>query len=230
MANFVVTLTTKGREFEAQQLLYGYGFKVNFFVLGGGGHDPQNAQNALPIRPDVTSLPGQFFGPEPIDTADLVNTTCPRFVCIAQPGEAVGQISNIGLIGTVTYVPGAGFAVLPSDIDAIAGTITHANHGLTNGTTLQFGTTGTLPSGLSAGTTYYVTAATTNTFKVALTADTNAAAVVLGSQGAGLHSVLYGIIPGAPTVGSQFLYAISNFPARTKLASSRETFTVSIKT
>jgi hypothetical protein len=228
MANFVVTLTTQGREFEAQQLLYGYGFMVNFFVLGAGGHDPQNPQNALPIRPDVTSLPGQFFGPQPIDSASLLNTTCPQFVCIAQPGDAVGIISNIGLIGTVMYVPGASFSFLPGDVDTTLHTITHPNHGLTDGMSVLFNSTGVLPLGLSANTTYYIVSATATTFKVSLML--SGPEVAITSQGTGLHSITYGIVPGAPVVGTQFLYALSNFPARTKLASSRETFTITIRT
>jgi hypothetical protein len=145
MADFVVSLTRRGREIEAQQLLYGYGYKIEYFVLGAGGHDPGNPMLALPLNTDVTELPAQFFGPEPVDVAELVNATCPRFTCIVQPGEAVGGISNIGLIGTIVYVPS-------------------------------------------------------------------------------------GSPPGAPTVGDTFLHSISNFPLRYKLSSSRETFTVSIKT
>ncbi len=105
MADFVVSLTKRGRELEAQQLLYGYGFRIDYFVLGAGGHDPGTPTIALPLNTDVTALPGQFFGPEPIDFKDLVMPTCPRFTCIAQPGEAVGGISNLGLIATLLSVP-----------------------------------------------------------------------------------------------------------------------------
>jgi hypothetical protein len=34
----------------------------------------------------------------------------------------------------------------------------------------------------------------------------------------------------APEVGDQFLYALTNFPLRFKVSSSRETYTVTIKT
>jgi hypothetical protein len=105
MSDFVVSLTTRGRQVEAQQLLYGYGFRIDYFVLGAGGHDPGNPGIALPLDTDVSSLPGQFFGPEPVDARDLVTATCPRFTCVAQPGEAVGGISNIGLVATILSVP-----------------------------------------------------------------------------------------------------------------------------
>ena len=145
MADFVVSLTKKGRELEAQQLLYGYGFRIDYFVLGAGGHDPGNPTVALPLNTDVLELQGQFFGPEPIDIKELVTATCPRFTCVVQAGEAVGGISDLGLIATVLSVPTG------SPVDA-------------------------------------------------------------------------------PTVGSTFLYALTNFPLRYKVSASRETFSVSIKT
>ena len=50
-------------------------------------------------------MPGQFFGPEPIDIKELLTPTCPRFICIAQSGEAVGGISNLGLVASIQSVP-----------------------------------------------------------------------------------------------------------------------------
>jgi len=122
MADFVVSLTKKGRELEAQQLLYGYGFRLDYFVFGAGGHDLGNPLQALPLNTDVTELPGQFFGPEPIDTKELLTATCPRFVCIAQAGEAVGGISNLGLIATVTSVPSGS----PVDAPTVGSTFLYA--------------------------------------------------------------------------------------------------------
>lgn len=122
MADFVVSLTKKGRELEAQQLLYGYGFRIDYFVLGAGGHDPGNPTIALPLDTDVIELPGQFFGPEPIDVKELVTSTCPRFTCIVQPGEAVGGISNLGLHATVLSVP----AGSPIDAPTVGSTFLYA--------------------------------------------------------------------------------------------------------
>lgn len=122
MADFVVSLTTKGREMEAQQLLYGYGFSIDFFELGAGGHDPGNPTLALPLDTDVLELPGQFFGPEPIDERELVTPTCPRFTCVVQAGEGVGGISNLGLVATVLSVP----AGSPTTAPAVGSTFLYA--------------------------------------------------------------------------------------------------------
>lgn len=47
--------------------------------------------------------------------------------------------------------------------------VTWNAHGLPNGSTLTLSTTGALPTGLTAGTTYYVVNAATNTFQLAAT-------------------------------------------------------------
>jgi len=122
MADFVVTITDQGRAFEAQQLIYGYGFEIQFYVLGAGGADPGNPTLALPLNLSVTSLPGQFFGPQPIDQSRLLNPTCCQFICIAQPGQAVGPISNLGLVATVLSVP----AGSPVDAPVLGSTFLYA--------------------------------------------------------------------------------------------------------
>jgi len=316
VADIVVSLTKKGREMEAQSLLYGYGFRIDFFVVGSGGHDPGNPTLALPLDTDVVDLPGQFFGPEPIDEKVLVTSTCPRWTCILQPGEAVGQISNFGLTATVVYVPasslllnpdvftpgtsnkdfspsdvstgadlititGHGFSdgeqvvfsssnILPTGLSntveyfvvgstinnfqvsltngglpvdiTTAGVGTHTvrlasddliivpGHGLITGNTVNFITTDTLPSGIISGQSYFVINATPSTFKISQTL--NGPPLDFFSQGTGVHTLtnLSSLPSGAPEVGSTFLYAITNFPARSKLASMRETYTVTLQT
>ena len=104
MADFIVSLTTGGRRFEAQSILFGYGAKVTHFAVGSGGHDPGTGL-PLPLNTDTDTLPGQFFGPEVVDEGILLTPTCPQWTCILQPGESVGGISDLGLYASVTYVP-----------------------------------------------------------------------------------------------------------------------------
>ncbi len=52
---------------------------------------------------------------------------------------------------------------------ATPGVVSWNAHGLSNGDPVKFSTTGALPTGLTAGTTYYVTGATANSFSVAAT-------------------------------------------------------------
>jgi hypothetical protein len=59
-----------------------------------------------------------------------------------------------------------------TDVDAATETITATAHGLTNGTRVTVAAaTGALPTGLAASTSYYIKAATTNTFQLSLTPD-----------------------------------------------------------
>lgn len=52
---------------------------------------------------------------------------------------------------------------------ASPGVVTQTNHGLSNGTPFTWSTSGTLPTGITAGDTYYVINATTNTFQFSAT-------------------------------------------------------------
>lgn len=86
---------------------------------------------------------------------------------------------------------------------------TLANHGLNAGEAVSFTTTGALPTGLTAGTTYYASAAslTANTFEVSDTpahalAGTNMIATT-GAQ-SGTHSAVYG--------GGAYDYSIETIP------------------
>lgn len=82
--------------------------------------------------------------------------------------------------GTIT-----GGSPLANTCTADAGTdfITSVGHGMTNGTPVWFLSTGTVPGGLVAGTTYYVVNKTVDTFQVALTA--GGSAIDLTSAGSG---------------------------------------------
>lgn len=71
---------------------------------------------------------------------------------------------------------------------ATPGVVTWAGHGLPNGTPVTFSTTGALPTGLTAGTTYYVVSASTDTFSVAATP--GGSAIATSSAGTGTHTAV----------------------------------------
>jgi len=229
VADFLLSLTDQARQIEAQQLLYGIGIRVDFFEVGDGGHDPGNPTVALPLDLGVTALPGSFFGPEPLDKAELLTPTCPRWTAILQEGEAVGGLSDLGLFATVLSVPGATFIVEPADVDDGTDIFTFLNHGLIDGTSVALTNSGgALPDPLLSGTTYFIVSATANTFQLATTLA--GSPIDLLDTGVGIHVFTYGSVSGVPLAGSTFLYAITHFPLRTKLSSSVETFTITIKT
>lgn len=67
---------------------------------------------------------------------------------------------------------------------AAPGVVTWANHGLPDGTKVVFTTTGTLPTGITASTTYYVVNAASGTFQIAATKG-GTAITTTGSAGTG---------------------------------------------
>jgi Putative phage tail protein len=71
-------------------------------------------------------------------------------------------------IDATTLLSGSRSATVTISI-ASPGVVTWTAHGLSNGNAIVFATTGALPTGLTAGTVYYVVAASANTFEVALT-------------------------------------------------------------
>lgn len=73
---------------------------------------------------------------------------------------------------------------------ASPGVVTWNSHGLSNGNLVAFLTTGALPTGLTAGTWYYVVNATANTFEVSATSG-GSAINTSGSQ-SGTHTAYAG--------------------------------------
>lgn len=76
-------------------------------------------------------------------------------------GAAVSRATYAGLLAALTSTSTVTITI------ASPGVVTWANHGLSNAWPIRFSTTGALPTGLSAGVTYYIVSATTNTFQVA---------------------------------------------------------------
>lgn len=73
---------------------------------------------------------------------------------------------------------------------AAPGVVTWAGHGLQTGYQLQLTTTGALPTGLSASTTYYVIAVDANTFRLATSLANAAAGTAIATSGSqsGTHT------------------------------------------
>ena len=127
--------------------------------------------------------------PIAITPAMLTSTTC------AEPSEgeaawsaATAYKGGDRVISTSTHRAYESISSKAAGVTLATGTglVTWTNHGLVANTPITFATTGALPSGLTAGTTYYVLADTANTFKVA-TASGGSPIAFSGSQ-SGVHT------------------------------------------
>ena len=77
-------------------------FIIEEFEIGEGGHDPEDLTQAL--RPDVsvTDLPLKTFGPKAITSSNKPTDFIAEYVLDLTANEAVGIISNIGLIARIS--------------------------------------------------------------------------------------------------------------------------------
>lgn len=93
---------------------------------------------------------------------------------------------------------------------ATPGVVSWASHGLENGTAVVFSTTGALPTGITAGTTYYIINKAAGTFQLCATKSGTTAIDTTGSQ-SGVHTCTTqptpttdyatGLVMGAPIGG-----------------------------
>lgn len=101
----VASITDTARAKFAEMLAVGRAFTITDFVVGSGGHDPGDPAVALTPDPTVTSLPSQTFGPKNITSKSLISPFCVEYICDVDYTEAVGAVSNVGLIAKFTYSP-----------------------------------------------------------------------------------------------------------------------------
>lgn len=118
--------------------------------------------------------------PLEITNARLTSTT----VAEPSPGEATFNIATAYAAGEKVIVGSPTSAVTISV--ASPGVVTWANHGLSDGTPVVLTTTGALPTGLTAGTRYFVVSSASGTFQVSATK--GGAPVVTTGAGSGTHT------------------------------------------
>jgi hypothetical protein len=133
--------------------------------------------------------------------ADLVikrNDLSPALTLIAR--DAVGPVDlegatavfhMVNVFNGVAKIP-AGVATIEANIDFTASgvTLTANNHGLNNGESVTLKSTGTLPTGLSVQTEYFVVNAQTNTLQLAIVED--GTPITTTGAGTGTHTLLHG--------------------------------------
>jgi microcystin-dependent protein len=101
-------------------------------------------------------------------------------------GQSLSRTTYAALFAVIA--PSLGTATITN---ASPGVVTLNSHGLQNGDPVIFTTTGSLPTGITANTTYFVYNKTANTFQLT-TARLNAGTVVnTSSSGSGTHTVRY---------------------------------------
>lgn len=101
----LASITDTARAKHAEMLAEGRAFTVTQFITGSGGHDPGDPATALTPDPALSTLPEQSFGPKTLADKSLTTPFCVRYVAELDNLEAVGLLSNIGLVAQITFSP-----------------------------------------------------------------------------------------------------------------------------
>lgn len=139
----------------------------------------------------LLSVSGFQSQSQAISAASLGGTT----LTVTSNGHGM---TNGQLVAVV--IPNSNVTFLPANVNTTTEFITITGHGLTTGQVIRFTSSGSLPTGLVAGTDYYVLGATANTFQVSATF--GGTAVNLSTQGTGTHSVAGFVINNVYTVAN----------------------------
>jgi hypothetical protein len=182
----------------AQSGMWGYhnGFSQAMFELGWSCY-------GLPIYPAMTSWSPSSYS--------LGGWNASAFLYSPTGNLASGNVSG-GSTSYSVWTPGKVATVTISQ--ASPGVVTYAAHGLTAGAPLFFSTTGSLPTGLTAGTTYYVASVLgADTFTVASTP--TGSAINTTGAGSGTHTIQtcpwirYGSSSATPPAKDDWAYIAS---------------------
>lgn len=151
----------------------------------------------------------------------MQNVFAPNYADAGQNAMRIAQASCKPYAFKVEWDADCGAESEVTISQASPGVVTWTGHGLAANTPVVFSTTGTLPTGLLPGITYYVLAPATNTFTVALTP--GGAGVVTTTAGTGTHTaraqipgetdLLFGLaMHGSKTGGDASANRLLQFP------------------
>lgn len=196
--------------------------------------NPQDVARLMDLESDQTVTGVKTFSsspvvPTPTNPTDAANKSFAEGLVIAGGTDASSSVKGVSKL---TISPNKSLGN-PTITIASPGVITLNSHGLIAGDTIQFTTTGALPTGISASTTYYVISSglTSNSFQIAATLG-GTAINTSGSQ-SGTHT-LYKTTPVAVSeLDSQFVeyyaetgaadaYVITPQPAITAYATGQK--------
>jgi hypothetical protein len=102
----IAVITDEAKRRMGESWVTGKSFKVKYFSISSGGHNPLDPTVALAVDPTQTEMQGAvLLGPAPIDGYEFSSDNCPIILCNVLPGEIIGAVSSLGLWAEVEYVP-----------------------------------------------------------------------------------------------------------------------------
>lgn len=169
------------------------------------GHVLHGADTASEVRAAIdvyskSEVDTALLGAMPVGTVfDFSGVAAPSGALIAD-GSAVSRTSYAALFDILVTNPGYSAQIFTVTIASPA-VITKTSHGFTGGERLRLSTTGSLPTGLTTSTDYFVEYIDANTFYL-LSASVNGSRINTSGTQSGTHSYtrsLYGLGDGSTT-------------------------------
>lgn len=187
---------------DGQTLLAAANFAAQRTAMGVPALVGNNAYTGNQNITGDLSVSGAFNLLPPGVMVDWATATAPTGWLLCD-GSAISRATYAALFAALVTTPGYTGQTFTITI-AAPGVATKAAHGFTGGEPLLLTTTGALPTGLTAGSTYYVIYVDVNTFNLA-TSESNAAlgtAITTSGSQSGTHTYtqsLYGLGDGSTT-------------------------------
>lgn len=136
----------------------------------------------------------EIIRPVNIWESQIVSSTVAEPATGTNPDPALWSNSSLYILGDQVYSASTkkkyqsrvGKSSLVTISNSTPAIVSWMAHNLSEGTPVIFDTTGALPTGLTAGTTYYVKSPTTDSFNVS--ASVGGAAIATSSAGSGVHT------------------------------------------
>lgn len=181
-----------------------------YLSLGGVGEWESGFSRVVSVEYPALDVSSDVGWPEILDPVNewrVYESPTALFLHFRTATPSTTETVRLTITKTHRLTRGSTAAVLTPVAISIAspGVVTYAGHALVNGNTVKFATTGALPTGLNAGTTYYVRNATEDTFSLSATA-AGTLIVTSGTQN-GVHSLTVLTGTGAATAAEDTVYA-----------------------
>lgn len=192
-------------------VIYDLGPSDNLDILdtASGGKSTFLEDPAYPVPPNLAT----FTLPD--GKIERPSSSSVSFVCrVPEGATGMNGYGELGIWAEVTksnFSPEIGdylvLDILPTSGSVLEFTVRY--HGFKKNQEIKFRTSGSLPSGVVAGVTYYVQNPTEDTFEISTVPDGSSLPVVSGGAHSGEHFVVTG-------VNRKFLFAHAHFPLQCK--------------
>lgn len=170
-----------------------------FYVGFKGGNAAANKIWTLPLADGSANQVLSTNGSGTLSWATGLTSSLNQYNVTVGDSTNTAVSTNTNLLGNVKATTVSATATMTIATPCV---VTYTSHGLTSGDKIYFTTSGALPTGVTASTSYYVTVIDANTFNLSTTVTNFLAATKIATSGSqsGTHTIFTGGINVIPTI------------------------------